>query len=441
MNPILGIFALSLFSAVSAGAQTISSGADGALDLAAMNCTDCVVQLPPTGVLNYTTVNVPGGKTLRFKPNLSNTPVVLLAQGDVNVGGVIDVSQDAAWFVVDPQRVNNGLVRLPGPGGFFGGANGQPGFGPGGGAPNAPGQWVGPLSLVPLTGGSGGGGNIISNPPDGCAGHAGSGGGGALVIASSTQITVSGSVNANGGAWAFYNGWCYSFSAGGAGGAIRLVANSISVSGSLNAVGGQPYWAQSAGPGVIRLEAATDALSFTGSASPSAVLSTINPAILLATIPSLAIVSIGGYPVPSHAGQRFDTVDLLLPLQLPDPIDVVVSASNIPVGAQVNITFGTSNGGTVIPGTLTGTIGSSSATVQISGLNRAQLAYLYVSTTFDVPQNIAMLGPPSGPDHVAAVRATAAPGAATQYAFLRTDGSSIDSSRLPPAFLKQFQRS
>jgi hypothetical protein len=130
MKPILATCALSFFSAVSVGTQTFpsgSTGADGALDLAAMSCTDCLVQFPLGGVLNYTTVNVPGGKTLRFNPNLSNTPVVLLAQGDVTVGGVVDVSQDAAWFVADPQRnVSNEHVRLPGPGGFYGGAVGQP---------------------------------------------------------------------------------------------------------------------------------------------------------------------------------------------------------------------------------------------------------------------------------------------------------------------------
>ena len=152
MKRIFATYALSFFLAVPVGAQTFSSGStgtDGVLDLAAVSCTDCVVQLPPSGVLNYTTVNVPGGKTLRFKPNLSNTPVMLLAQGDVTVGGVVDVSQGASWFLVDLQRnVNDVTLRLPGPGGFYGGATDQPGFGPGGGAPNTGGQWVGPLMLI-----------------------------------------------------------------------------------------------------------------------------------------------------------------------------------------------------------------------------------------------------------------------------------------------------
>ena len=44
-----------------------STGADGALDLSTMTCPNntCEVQLPESGVLNYTTVNIPGGSAQR----------------------------------------------------------------------------------------------------------------------------------------------------------------------------------------------------------------------------------------------------------------------------------------------------------------------------------------------------------------------------------------
>src|SRR5271157_886602 len=149
---------LAFVFALAAIGQTFSSGstgADGALDLTA---GDRAVQLPDSGILNYTTVNIPAGRTLTFGMNLRNTAVVMLAQGAVVISGTINL---------------NGSGRTPGPGGFYGGDFGYPGggpapgFGPGGGAAGsavsgqeqgAPGQWIGPLSLVPNIGGSGGGG-------------------------------------------------------------------------------------------------------------------------------------------------------------------------------------------------------------------------------------------------------------------------------------------
>ena len=73
-------------------AQTFNSGstgADGVLDLTA---GDRQVQLPESGVLNYTTINIPAQRTLTFKSNLANTPVTMLAQGNVTIAGTVDVS-------------------------------------------------------------------------------------------------------------------------------------------------------------------------------------------------------------------------------------------------------------------------------------------------------------------------------------------------------------
>jgi hypothetical protein len=421
--------------------SSASTGADGALDLTTMSCPDvifgspaCYVQLPPNGVLNYTTINVPAGRILAFKRNLQNTPAYLLAQGPVTVQGAIIVSSLGG--------------REPGPGGFWGGAwsyppgVGLPGFGPGAGPqPNGSrdAKWIGPLSLVPAIGGSGGSGGGCDSFPH--VGHDGTGGGGAIVIASSASVTVTGSISANGGSF-FFNPGCGGNSAWGfgSGGSIRLIGNTVTVSGTLSAVGGCNLVGCGVGPekGVIRLEAPSGTLAFTGSADPAAVLSPINPVVVGSTPTSLSIISVGGYPVPSHSGQRFDTVDLLLPVQLPDPINVVVAATNIPLGTSVGINFGTGNSGTVTPGTLTGSLSSSSATVQVSGLNRASLAYLFVSATFAVSAGAAQMNPP-GPDQVAKVQVTAAPGARPLFSFQRADGSTIHAQQLPPDLLKYFR--
>jgi hypothetical protein len=389
-----------------------STGADGALDTSLLNCpgNSCEVQLPESGIFNYTTVNIPGGTTLRFKRNHRNTPVIILAQGNVNIVGTISVS---ATNIPD--------LNYPGPGGFFGGGANQPGFGPGGGTlvcNNRNGKWVGPLSLVPLVGGSGAAGMtcFVFDYP------LGGGGGGAIAIASSTSIVLSTGANITASGGGIY--------AGGAGGAIRLVANSLTIAGNLTANGGNP--------GVIRLEAPDSSLVFTGSANPAAVLSPINPVIVSNTPPSLTIVSIGGYSVPSYSGSRFDTVDLLLPNQLTDPINIVVRGNNIPLGTQVEVRAVNGSGSaTYTPGTLSGTLESSTATATASGLNRTGVTYLLATATFDPPQGAAVFNP-KGPDQVAKVRVEAAPGAKPKYVFLRGNGTVIDVAKLPQTFLQQF---
>src|SRR5689334_21893804 len=299
------------FLPLSVKAQAFSSGstgADGALDLSTMNCPNdiCQIQLPESGILNFTTVNVPQGKQLRFKNNSRNTPVTMLAQGPITIGGSVDVSS----VYMFARGACGGTFERLGPGGFRGGL--PSGLGPGGGTINQQnGRWIGPLSLLPIVGGSGG-----WNVGDG---------GGAIVIASSSSITMTGSIRADGSMLSSCGG------PSGSGGAIRLVANSINISGNLTACGFGNNC------GVIRMEAPDGQRNFTGTAQPAAVLSTINPVVLSSAAPLLTIASIGGFVVPSFAGSRFDTVDLLLPNQLSDPIGIAITANNIPVGTQVEV--------------------------------------------------------------------------------------------------------
>ncbi len=420
MKNLLIVLVLISFLSIAAQAQSFSSGstgADGALDLSQLSCTTCQIQLPPSGIFNFTTVNIPGNKSLTFKRNLRNTPVVILAQGNVTIAGNINVS-----LGTDPDQIPT--LRTPGPGGFYGGASGQPGFGPGSGqvsVNNFNARWIGPLSLVPIIGGSGGAG-INSN--------GGNGGSGAVVIASSTSIAIinTGSIHANSG--------CTSGPGGcGAWRSNTSCSTFFSIAGVLQAVSGSGSFGQ----GLIRLEAPANAITFTGSSFPQAVISAINPTIVSSTTPNLTIVSIGGFPVPANSGQRFDTADVLLPNSLSDPINVVVQASNIPVGTQVHVTFGTSNGGSYSPGTLSGTEASSTATATVSNLVRTQVTYLFVHATFNLPPSLTKTAAnhkSRGRDEVAKVRIEAAPGASPRYVFLRRDGSVIDSKKVPREILQ-----
>jgi len=190
--------------------------------------------------------------------------------------------------------------------------------------------------------------------------------------------------------------------------------------------------------GVIRLEAPSGQLTFGGNATPAAILSPINPAIVPSAIPSLVIISVGGFPVPSYAGVRLDTVDLLLPNQLPDPINVVVRGNNIPLSTQVSVGFVSgSDQATSTPGTLSGTFENSCATATISGLTRTGVTYLLATATFDPPASAANFNP-KGPDQVSKIRVEAAPGAKPKYVFLRSNGTAIETAKLSPQFLQQF---
>lgn len=218
------------------------SGSDG--HLGPLNVSgEVTIDLPPDGVCHYTTITVNGGGRLRFNRNELNTPVWLLATGDVVVDGTIDVSGQAAAGPAPGQG---------GPGGFDGGEGGYGGTGfggtgraasgqgPGGGAPNSFGLYsYGNALLTPLIGGSGGGGI------DGSPGGGGGGGGGAILIASTTRIRLGGgdpNIMANG-------------AGAGSGGAIRLVAPLVTGPGSMTARGGFfGDFSRKGGPGRLRID-------------------------------------------------------------------------------------------------------------------------------------------------------------------------------------------
>lgn len=412
------LFTIALSVSASAQFNSGSTGADGALDTATMTCpfNVCEVQLPPSGVLNYTTVNVEFNKILRFNQNSRNTPVFILAQGNVTIAGTI--SANSGNYV--PCNSASGRCydyRLGGPGGFAGAENGN-GFGPGGGVVGGIlyGRWVGPLSLVPLVGGSG--------AAKTCCGT--SGGAGAMLIASSTSITGAGAIQAqqsliNCSAWEF-----------GGGGAIRLVSNTINYSGSLNA-SGNPCVSTADANGVIRLEATN--LTFLGTSVPAAILSPINPNIGTSALAQLTIASVGGYVVPSYAGTRFDTVDILLPNSIPDPVNVVVQGVNIPSGTQVQVGFVSgSPSGTSTACTLTGGPGPVSCTATVSNLNRTGVTYLLATAAFTPPTPLVGFNP-NGADHIAKVKLETVLGAKQRYVFLRADNSVIETAKVPKEIL------
>ena len=396
----LSIFSLTIYAQGSFVSG--STGVDGPFNPTQSQ----IVLLPESGIFNFTTVNIPSGVTIRFGRNSRNTPVTILATGNVTIAGTIDISGSNGIDV---------LGGAGGPGGFNGG-NGGPavssgmsspgvnGDGPGGGAgagaasssnslgtpggggfgtPGQEGQLTeafvaqgftlfngaggskyGLPTLLPLLGGSGGGGNVGLTS----AGGGGGGGGGAILIASSGTINFTSNpslITAQGG-----QGFARNFgSAGGSGGAVRLIANIITGTLRIDAGGGFGSRGGNGGGGYIRLEA-FDLSMLNLSLSGSPRVSTTTPRIVIAPdSPIIRIVSVAGVSSPNNpTGSLQSGPDVILPANQANPVNVALAASNIPLGTTLQITLTPENGArTATQSTaLTGTLASSTATASVT---------------------------------------------------------------------------
>src|SRR5262245_21188513 len=155
------------------GAQAMNSGSTGA-DGAFSPTVSTTVPLPPSGIFNFTTVTIPAGVTVTFQRNTTNTPVVVLAAGDVSIGGSINVSGTPAantGAAGDGALGDDGVPGVGGPGGFDGGRGGLAGLQRGGAG-------LGP--------GGGGGGAIAGGN---CTGGFSMGGGGGGFSTAGTSVT------------------------------------------------------------------------------------------------------------------------------------------------------------------------------------------------------------------------------------------------------------
>ena len=401
VSPLIAIF-LMMAAMSSAGAAGFSSGSSG-VDGAFSPTSDTTVQLPASGVLNYTTVNIPSGVTVRFTQSVK-APVVMLASGDVTIAGTIDVSGTSSVNTGPATLLNQGGIG--GPGGYDGGQGGLlvntasgSGYGPGGGGGGGSGLcggWpqggggggfsvvgsgsycvaqygylansrtgfggprYGSATLLPLVGGSGGGGGAGSPLQNGGPGSGGGGGGGALLLVSSSKITLSGSILAKGGNSGNNNitGCTHSLSnggagGGGAGGAIRILASAFTGNGTVNIAGGAGacagYWGGggNGAPGYAAIDVVAG-----GSFSLSA-------------LPNLFFTSIGGVAVPPNPTGRGDVE---IPNTVTNPVTVNIAASGIPLGTVVKVILNQPYGENVTADSspLTGTTQSSTASASIN---------------------------------------------------------------------------
>ena len=266
------------------------------------------------GVWHYSSVHIPQGIRVTFRPNARNTPVTWLVSGDVTIDGELILDGADGTTIGLP-----GTEAQAGPGGGNGGLGGtrgdvsgnvagSAGAGVGGGQPGvndgesggdaahvsdgaAPrgGSAYGSVLLQPLSAGSGGGGGAATQVANG---GGGGGGGGGLFIAVDGSLILNGSISARGGAPAGNGGK-------GSAGGVRLAATILTGNGQID-VGGDAV-------GRVRLEAFS--FSFAGSSDPAA--STAPPVLSPANAAQIIITDIAGQVAPAIPGGDLSSPDVV----------------------------------------------------------------------------------------------------------------------------------
>ncbi len=402
-----------------------STGADGVLNPP----VSTEIALPPSGILQYTSINIPAGVTVTFKKNVLNTPVQLLVSGDATIAGFIDVrGADArpGGTAGNGNQADDGIPGSGGPGGFDGGRGGMDdpqrvaektrggsGLGPGGGrggyerpdgcfggvyshgtghggayaskggAMHGSGyncgtvadeperaQPYGSVEILPLIGGSGaGGGRGGTNYP----GAGGGGGGGALSIQASGTITVTGTLDATGGdggdlAGAGAGAWA----GGGAGGAIKLIATTIKGNGKFFANGGcrvengnRRQYCDLRTYAGSQGRIRLEAENITFNGTSEPIYTNGTPVSRSADIPSIRIASVGGKDVPVAP---MGNADVTLPATAAGPMTVAFATVNVPTGNTIKLRVAPAYGQPieVLSPAITGTAASGTTSVSVT---------------------------------------------------------------------------
>ena len=342
-----------------------STGAYGPINIT----TSTTLDTPADGIFHATTVHVANGAVLKFTKNELNTPIYILATGDVTVDGTIDVNATFGTATAGGQG---------GPGGFDGGKPGLSGlaagagYGPGAGDPGdsadtagkgqynvkysgiralaADGEAYGTKLLIPMIGGSGGGGY-----PN----RGGGGGGGAILIASNTAIIFSGNYGDKVQAKGAPAGQG-SYQGSGSGGAIRLVAPKVTGGGGRLTTRFNNHNAY----GRIRIDT-LDLTGFTLELHPAAPLSSVGSRmqIFMDSLPSLGLTSVAGTVIPAGSTAP---VTVMLPTGSPVTQTVTVEATNYNGQLPVQIALTPMGGARVIYDTVIDMAGASTASVNVA---------------------------------------------------------------------------
>jgi len=374
-----------LFPSAQSIAIEFNSGSNGSFGAILIE-EDTVIDLPPDGIIHATTITINPETRLEFKRNELNTPVYLLATGDIIIDGEISISANG---------------RLGGPGGFDGGMkynsetlSSGAGYGPGAGLGGSSyeggnagfkvrashyyspsnsyvfgpldGKAYGNTLLVPIIGGSGGGGSTSGE---------GGGGGGAIVVASNTAIIFDKA--GNGLSLGYGNtrgvGVIKTFTSrttgAGSGGAVRLVAPSVIGEGYIGDTGvfidsfsNGPSEGRSRIDVINRLDVQTRADSI---GSFMQVFPPVNS--------RLDIIEVAGNNIPEGTSNEFVVT---LPINTPTQQTIIVQGRDFVGTVPVRIVVTPDTGEPIVTDTQLDMSSGTPATVTID---------------VDLPQNIPML--------------------------------------------------
>lgn len=302
------------------GDVVYQAGGDYVIDLALEGVYDPVLWVV---ILDYNTLTIEAGATVRFTNHASRAPVVIRAVGPIVIAGELNLDgADGHTGVETPSYAE------PGPGGFRGGIGNFPGttlvesdgFGPGGGwrtsdsnniycgsASHATlganssthgqsGSLYGSGFANPLIGGSGGTAcrGLDSNNSDDHHISGGGAGGGALLIGSDSSIDLVGTISAGGGnsGYMIQDGSSEQLGrAAGSGGAIRVASPVITWQGAgdiLTTRGGESL----GGHGWIRVETNGTPVGGAVPSFPAAFHSTTLGEFLPNTLPTVSLVAV-----------------------------------------------------------------------------------------------------------------------------------------------------
>lgn len=460
---VCAALALGLAPSGAAAFDSGSTGSDGAFN----PTVDTELTLPADGVFNFTDVDIPAGVTVTFARNTPNTPVVILASGNVTIDGTLDVSgSDAAptGAAGDGNQGDDGLPGLGGPGGFDGGRGGVAGdiasgdgLGPGAGLGNrkqdcagagggfgiagdnvsnsgsatgcvtatngAGGSTYGTAALLPLIGGSGGGGGAGGSA---LGGGGGGGGGGAVLIAASGTVTVNGSILAEGGSGAATaGGGAGGGGGGGSGGAVRIVATTIDGNGSILADGesggtsplGSRHAGGDGGDGRIRLESET--FLRTAGTTPGFTFGAPDD-LFVPGLPALRITTVDGVAAPTNPT---GSADIVLPQDTLNPVTVEFETSGVPAGNTVTLTVTPAAGDAVsaVSNALVGDETSATASVAVDlpdgpSVLQATVSFTVVASVGDALRHFAR------GERVERIVLAATPGGGSQTTFVSVSG-------------------
>lgn len=408
---------------------------------------------------NFTNVNIREGVTVFFSRNGPNAPVVILATGDVNIAGTIDISGKSAAPIKGGTGTNFPEGGIGGPGGFNGGRGGDPGGGPGGSgqgvgggmggtylngnyaeggggagyltaggmsflkqnygnASGVGGASHGSNTVLPVLGGSGGGGGAgAASITNGSTGGGGGGGGGAILIAASGKVSLSGAILARGGRGGLITPAASGAleggeGGGGSGGMIRILASSFQTGGTLDVSGGE----QSFSPSTYYPHRGG-----TGSHGRTSTETMFGGTLSLNGLPVLAISRIGGVDVPTDPT---GTADVGLPLTLANPVPVQLVAQNVPLNAIVKLMMVPVYGGnsvTVDAAALSGSLENSTTTANIDLPAGPSMLTAYVTYSVSLAMGEALSTYAMG-ERVEKVTLAAAPGQETQAILTTVSG-------------------